>query len=642
MNFDITYAIMLPVIEFLEKTLGSYGWAIIGLTLIVRILVWPLVAASTKSMQAMSQLQPKMKALQDQYKDKPEVFQKKMAEFYAKNKINPLGGCLPMLVQLPILFALFGTFTGPPFQDKAIPVKVNVLASSKASKEAVTRKPTSGSDSPYVSKDGKLCKFVVQPGDTTVILGQTADGQPTENGSNSIDFTINAAQGQAPADFKPEWKIGSDPNRAAISPTGQATFPADGEVTIAATLTNAGQTTAEKIPVKVKVLSKSSSEQAPILGFGGPGEDATKEKKEYSETTVKMVIDGKPLTVAVEPGDLTVVAGKEIQFKLKAVEGTLPPELQANWQVLSDPNAASVDASGKATFPHVGEIVVDAMIPGEAKNDPFYFINNIGKIAKGMELLEPQNWDVLSLIILFGVTMYLSQKLMVAPSADSEQEITVEALVTKGDKGSSETIPVKVKVLAKNSGPNKDTIKEKKDLSSSTVKLMVDGKKVLVAVEPGDLKVVTGKKIQFKLKAVEGTLPAEIQVDWRMQSNSTTSNIDKNGNASFSVDSEQAAVQKQTQQMMPITVTGMFFFIPLPAGVYLYMVFSNVVQSLQTWLLMRSPAPALVDVSEDASNATITLVPKDQEENKGKKATGDSEENTVKITIGEKKQGKKK
>lgn len=521
---DITYTIMLPVLEFLAKTLGSYGWAIIGLTLAVRIIVWPLVAASTKSMQRMSQLQPKMKLMQEQYKDQPEVFQKKMAEFYSKNKVNPLSGCLPMLVQLPILFALFGTFNGPPFQDKPIPVKVKILAPTD-NKAAVTRNPTSGSDSPYVSREGQLCKFVVHPGDSTLVLGQTADGQSTADGTNNVDFSIAAAQGDAPAGFKPQWKIGGDPNRADINPAGTAMFPVPGEITIGAVIPQEVAGEEKTISVKVKVLPKKDDASNPILGFGGPGEDATKEKKEASATTAEFTLNGKPVSVAVEPGDLTVLAGKEIHFKLKAVEGTLPDDFQPRWKIVDDPNAASIDENGKATFRHAGEIMVDAVVPGEAKNDPFYFISNIGKVAKGMELFQPANWDVLSLLLLFGLTTYLSQKLMV-------------------------------------------------------------------------------------------TTPA--------------------------ADSEQAAIQKQTQQMMPITITGMFFFIPLPAGVYLYMVFSNIVQTLQTWLLMKSPAAEFIDVTEEAGNATITVVPKDKAEAKGKDDAGDSGENTVKLTSGKKKQGKKK
>ena len=118
---------MLPMLMAFQKATHSYGWAIIFLTLLIRACVWPLVAKSTTSMKAMSGMQPQMKKLQAQYKDDPAELQKKMMEFYKENKINPMGGCLPTLIQLPILFALFATFSGPPFGDKAIDVKVHVV-----------------------------------------------------------------------------------------------------------------------------------------------------------------------------------------------------------------------------------------------------------------------------------------------------------------------------------------------------------------------------------------------------------------------------------------------------------------------------------------------------------------------------------
>ena len=167
---DLTYSYMLPILEAIAKACHSYGWAIVILTVLVRIVVYPLVASSTRSMQRMSQLQPKIKILQDRYKDNPELFQKKAMEFYKRNQINPMGGCLPTLVQLPILWALFATFTGPPFGDKPIPVKVKVVSQAEAS--LVQKKEVSGATSAYVWKDGKTAKVIVFPGDSTVVAGQ--------------------------------------------------------------------------------------------------------------------------------------------------------------------------------------------------------------------------------------------------------------------------------------------------------------------------------------------------------------------------------------------------------------------------------------------------------------------------------------
>lgn len=346
MNFDLLiYYFMLPLLEFFAKVTHSYGWSIILLTLAVRMIVWPLVAKSTRSMQAMSRLQPKLKALQEKYKDNKEQLAIEMADFYKVNKMNPMGGCLPTLIQLPVLFALFGTFTAPPFGDKAIDVKVNVVTQAQA-KEA-HRSETSGGNSPYVSPEGTTAKVVVFPGDCTVVQGE------------SVDFSTRSLMGPLPADFKPEWKY----------------FPKD-----------------------------------------------TK--------------------------DINVV----------------PMEQAETYRI---------------QFNNPGEWHVQAVVPGIAKAESFGFINSLGKVAKGMDLLKPANFDSVMLILLFGITMYLSQKFT-----------------------------------------------------------------------------VSGPKVP------------DAEMD------------------------EQQKVQRDTMKMMPITVTAMFFFIPLPTGVYLYMVVSNIMQTLQTWLIMRSAPPA--------------------------------------------------
>lgn len=86
---------------------GDWGLSIIILTLIVRLLIMPLMTKSTRSSAKMQVLQPKMQELQERYADDPETLQKEMSKFYAENDFNPLGGCLPILLQMPIFFALF-------------------------------------------------------------------------------------------------------------------------------------------------------------------------------------------------------------------------------------------------------------------------------------------------------------------------------------------------------------------------------------------------------------------------------------------------------------------------------------------------------------------------------------------------------
>ncbi len=85
----------------------SYGWAIIVITIIIKALFWPLTQASTRSMKRMAALQPQMKALQEKYKEDPVKMNKKMMEFWKEHKVSPLGGCLPMLLQMPVFIGFF-------------------------------------------------------------------------------------------------------------------------------------------------------------------------------------------------------------------------------------------------------------------------------------------------------------------------------------------------------------------------------------------------------------------------------------------------------------------------------------------------------------------------------------------------------
>jgi len=85
----------------------DWGFAIILLTILFRIITFPLVWKQTKSMIEMQKIQPKIKALQAKYKNNKEKQQEELMKFYKDNKVNPFGGCLPLLLQMPLLFALF-------------------------------------------------------------------------------------------------------------------------------------------------------------------------------------------------------------------------------------------------------------------------------------------------------------------------------------------------------------------------------------------------------------------------------------------------------------------------------------------------------------------------------------------------------
>lgn len=90
-----------------HSLLLPYGWAIIVITVIIKGLFWPITAVQTRMSRRMAALQPQMKAIQEKYKDDPLKAQKKIGEFWKEHKINPLSGCLPLLLQMPVFFGFF-------------------------------------------------------------------------------------------------------------------------------------------------------------------------------------------------------------------------------------------------------------------------------------------------------------------------------------------------------------------------------------------------------------------------------------------------------------------------------------------------------------------------------------------------------
>ena len=95
------------VLNFFNSLVPNYGIAIILLTILVRLIFWPLTHKSTVGMKKMQELQPKMKEIQAKFKDNPQRLQQETWALYRDNKVNPMSSCLPMLVQIPVFIALF-------------------------------------------------------------------------------------------------------------------------------------------------------------------------------------------------------------------------------------------------------------------------------------------------------------------------------------------------------------------------------------------------------------------------------------------------------------------------------------------------------------------------------------------------------
>lgn len=146
MDFGIGFLsnnVMLPILDFFYGIVPSYGFAIIALTLVIRFAVYPLSAKSIRSMRRTKITQPLMqkrvKEIQERYKNEPAKQQEAMSEVY-KEFGNPLAGCLPIVLQMPILFALFATLRGTPFANINYTANLQILPSEKM--EQVQIQPT--------------------------------------------------------------------------------------------------------------------------------------------------------------------------------------------------------------------------------------------------------------------------------------------------------------------------------------------------------------------------------------------------------------------------------------------------------------------------------------------------------------------
>ena len=111
MTLEVLAKPLLKILIWIHSYVGNYGVSIILLTMLVRIVLFPLTYKGSKSMKRMQQLQPKMLKIREKFKDKKQKLNQEMMALYRKNKVNPLGGCLPILLQLPIFFALYSALS---------------------------------------------------------------------------------------------------------------------------------------------------------------------------------------------------------------------------------------------------------------------------------------------------------------------------------------------------------------------------------------------------------------------------------------------------------------------------------------------------------------------------------------------------
>ena len=109
---DPLVKVLAQVLSGLHHVVPSYGWDMIILALVLRVILWPLSAVQFRSMAGMQKLAPAVKQLQAIHKGDPQLLNQKMMELYKEHKVNPLAGCVPLLVQFPVLIGLFWAIQG--------------------------------------------------------------------------------------------------------------------------------------------------------------------------------------------------------------------------------------------------------------------------------------------------------------------------------------------------------------------------------------------------------------------------------------------------------------------------------------------------------------------------------------------------
>ena len=110
--FDPIVHALGQVLYYIHAVIPSYGWALIALAFVVRLVLWPLTEMQFKSMAEMQKVQPLVKQLQAKHKSDPQALNAATMALYKEHKVNPLAGCVPMLIQFPILIGLYWAIQG--------------------------------------------------------------------------------------------------------------------------------------------------------------------------------------------------------------------------------------------------------------------------------------------------------------------------------------------------------------------------------------------------------------------------------------------------------------------------------------------------------------------------------------------------
>ena len=238
MDFGIGFLsnnIMLPILDFFYGLVPSYGFAIIALTIVIRLAVVPLSAGQIRNMRKMKIVQPLMKERQEQikqqYKNDPEKQREEQAKVMQQFG-NPLAGCLPLLLQMPILFALFATLRGSPFTNTPYDINVQILPSEQI--ERIAPQPFATKPKNIYIEDGTHEKLTAMlPGGSKLAVGESTRVElQTPNGKS-----LNTLLKEYPdSEIEPILEVTKGSERVRINQDGTITALEPGDATIQVTV----------------------------------------------------------------------------------------------------------------------------------------------------------------------------------------------------------------------------------------------------------------------------------------------------------------------------------------------------------------------------------------------------------------------
>ncbi len=238
MDFGIGFLsnnVMLPILDFFYGIVPSYGLAIVALTLVIRFALYPLSAKSIRSMRRMRVAQPEMqkrvKEVQERYKDDPEKQRQEMSSVYQEFG-NPLSGCFPVLLQMPILFALFATLRGSPFADVSYTVDLQIFPREKI-EQIQPQVYSTKAQNIYVTDGFHVPVVALIPGGNRLVVGEKSRFDLQSTTGEPLRELIDA---HPETDIQPRWTVTKGEDRIQLNEDGTFEALDTGEVTLQGTV----------------------------------------------------------------------------------------------------------------------------------------------------------------------------------------------------------------------------------------------------------------------------------------------------------------------------------------------------------------------------------------------------------------------